>query len=49
MDFGFDAHTEELRQVLLGFMDERIVPSLATFDAEVTALPDPWAWSTAPA
>ena len=25
MDFGFDARTEELRQELLGFMDERIV------------------------
>jgi acyl-CoA dehydrogenase len=48
MDFGFDAHTEELRQRLLGFMDERIAPSLATFDAQVSSLPDPWAWSTAP-
>src|SRR6187399_1456590 len=48
MDFGFDAHTEELRQMLLGFMDERIAPSLTTFDEQVTALPNPWAWSTAP-
>src|SRR6478735_346449 len=48
MDFGFDARTEELRQELLGFMDERIVPSLAAFDEQVSALPDRWAWSTVP-
>src|SRR6476469_1493956 len=48
MDFGFDARTEELRQELLAFMDERIVPSLPVFDEQVSGLPDPWAWSTAP-
>ncbi|EWS99705.1 acyl-CoA dehydrogenase [Intrasporangium oryzae NRRL B-24470] len=48
MDFAFDARTEELRQELLGFMDERIEPSLATFDEQVSALEDPWAWSTVP-
>jgi acyl-CoA dehydrogenase len=48
MDFGFDARTEELRQELLGFMDERIAPSLPVFDEQVSGLPDPWAWSTAP-
>jgi acyl-CoA dehydrogenase len=48
MDFGFDARTEELRQELLGFMDERIVPSLPVFDEQVAALEDPWAWSTVP-
>ncbi|NUO91535.1 MAG: acyl-CoA dehydrogenase [Dermatophilaceae bacterium] len=48
MEFGFDAKTEELRQELLGFMDERIVPSLAVFDEQVAALDDRWAWSTVP-
>ncbi|NUQ32769.1 MAG: acyl-CoA dehydrogenase [Dermatophilaceae bacterium] len=48
MEFGFDAKTEELRQELLGFMDERIVPSLPVFDEQVAALDDRWAWSTAP-
>ena len=48
MDFGFDARTEELRQELLGFMDERIVPSLPAFDEQVAGLADRWAWSTAP-
>src|SRR6476469_7422934 len=48
MDFGFDARTEELRQSLLTFMAERIVPSLPVFDEQVDALPDRWAWSTAP-
>ncbi|GGM99810.1 acyl-CoA dehydrogenase [Terrabacter tumescens] len=48
MDFGFDTRTEELRRSLLTFMDERIVPSLPVFDEQVSALPDRWAWSTAP-
>jgi acyl-CoA dehydrogenase len=48
MDFGFDARTEELRQELLAFMDERIEPSLPVFDEQVAALDDQWAWSTAP-
>src|SRR5262245_4047621 len=48
MDFGFDARTEELRQELLAFMDERIEPSLPVFDEQVAALGDRWAWSTVP-
>src|SRR5690348_16860085 len=48
MEFGFDAKTEELRQELLGFMDERIVPSLTVFDEQVAALDDRWAWSSVP-
>ena len=48
MDFAHDSRTEELRQELLGFMDERVVPSLAVFDEQRAALDDPWAWSTAP-
>jgi acyl-CoA dehydrogenase len=48
MDFALDARTEELRQELLGFMDERIVPSLPVFEEQRAALDDPWAWSTAP-
>ncbi|MBC9820999.1 acyl-CoA dehydrogenase family protein [Terrabacter sp. MAHUQ-38] len=48
MDFGFDSRTEELRQELLAFMDERITPSLPVFDEQVAALDDRWAWSTVP-
>ena len=48
MDFAFDARTEELRQELLAFMDERIEPSLPVFDEQVAALEDRWAWSTVP-
>jgi len=48
MEFGYDAKTEELRQGLLAFMDERIVPSLPVFDEQVAALDDRWAWSTVP-
>ncbi|MDN5791087.1 MAG: acyl-CoA dehydrogenase family protein [Micrococcales bacterium] len=46
MDFGFDTRTEQLRADLLGFMEQRIAPSLASFDAQVAALEDRWAWST---
>ena len=46
MEFGFDARTDELRRELLAFMDDRIVPSLSVFDAQVAALGDRWAWST---
>ncbi len=48
MDFAFDARTEELRQELLAFMDERVEPSLPVFDQQVLALDDRWAWSTVP-
>jgi acyl-CoA dehydrogenase len=48
MDFRFDTRSEELRQELLGFMDERITPSLPVFDEQVAALDDRWAWSTVP-
>ncbi|MGW5241651.1 acyl-CoA dehydrogenase family protein [Monashia sp. NPDC004114] len=48
MDFAFDARTEELRQELLAFMDERVEPSLPVFDEQVSALDDRWAWSTVP-
>jgi acyl-CoA dehydrogenase len=48
MDFGFDGRTEELRQELLAFMDERIEPSLHVFDEQLAALDDRWAWSTVP-
>ncbi|MDN5795747.1 MAG: acyl-CoA dehydrogenase family protein [Intrasporangium sp.] len=48
MDFAPDDRTRELSASLLAFMDERIVPSAATFDEQVAALEDRWAWSTVP-
>ncbi len=48
MDFGWDTRTIELRESLLEFMTERIVPAAATFDEQVAALDDRWAWSTVP-
>jgi acyl-CoA dehydrogenase len=48
MDFAFDAGTEELREKLLAFMDERIYPAEAVFAEQVAALENPWAWSTVP-
>jgi acyl-CoA dehydrogenase len=48
MEFGFDAHTSTLRDDLLAFMEERILPSAPVFDQQVAALEDRWAWSTVP-
>src|SRR4051794_20910078 len=48
MDFALDARTEELRQQLLTFMADRIVPSEPVFHEQLAALDDRWAWSTAP-
>ncbi|MBM6405886.1 acyl-CoA dehydrogenase family protein [Phycicoccus sp. CSK15P-2] len=48
MDFALDDRTEELRTELLAFMDGRVVPARATFEAQMLELDDPWAWSTVP-
>jgi acyl-CoA dehydrogenase len=48
MDFAFDAKTEELRAVLLDFMDGHVYPAEPVFREQLAALPDRWAWSTVP-
>ena len=48
MDFGFDARTTELIATMRGFLVEDVEPAKARFEAELDALDDPWAWSTAP-
>jgi acyl-CoA dehydrogenase len=48
MDFGFDAKTESLRAALLDFMESRVYPAESAFHEQLAALPDRWAWSTAP-
>ena len=48
MDFNHDARTEELRQQLLTFMDERIHPAEPVFREQLAALDDRWAWTTVP-
>ena len=40
MDFGYDARTLELRDRLLGFMDERVYPAQAPFAEQVSSLRD---------
>ncbi|MGY1455792.1 acyl-CoA dehydrogenase family protein [Streptomyces sp. SS8] len=42
MDFGFDARTEELREKLLAFMDERVYPAEAVAEEQRAALDSPW-------
>jgi acyl-CoA dehydrogenase len=43
MDFDFDARTEELRERLLGFMDEHVYPAEPVYADQVAAASDPWA------
>jgi acyl-CoA dehydrogenase len=46
MDFAYDKETEELREKLLGFMDEHVYPAEPVLDQQRAELADPWA--TAP-
>jgi acyl-CoA dehydrogenase len=48
MDFDFDDKTTELRDRLLTFMADRIVPSEPVFHEQLGRLENPWAWSTTP-
>ena len=48
MEFAHDARTEELREVLLDFMDGHVYPAEAVFHEQLAALPDRWAWDSAP-
>jgi acyl-CoA dehydrogenase len=48
MEFGFDARTEELRTVLLAYMDEFVYPNESVFREQVAALENRWAWTTVP-
>jgi acyl-CoA dehydrogenase len=48
MDFAHDARTEELRERLLGFMADRIVPSEPVFHEQLGQQEDRWAWTRVP-
>ncbi|WP_395691119.1 acyl-CoA dehydrogenase family protein [Nocardioides sp.] len=48
MDFALDARTESLRQSLLTFMEERLVPSAPVFHEQLGQLEDRWAWTEVP-
>jgi acyl-CoA dehydrogenase len=48
MEFGFDARTEELRTVLLAYMDEFVYPNESVFREQVATLENRWAWTTVP-
>ena len=45
MDFTFDERTEELRAVLLAFMDEHVYPAEAVYHEQLAALENRWAWT----
>src|ERR1700744_6008319 len=48
MDFGFDERTEELRTVLVEFMDAHVYPAEQVYSEQLAALENRWAWSTVP-
>ena len=48
MDFDLDDKTRELRERLVTFTTERIVPSEPVFHEQLGRLEDRWAWSTVP-
>jgi acyl-CoA dehydrogenase len=47
MDFALDPRTRELQRVLRDFMREHVQPAEPVFRAQLAALPDRWAWSSA--
>jgi acyl-CoA dehydrogenase len=48
MDFGWDRHTEQLRETLLDFMKGHVHPAEPVFARQLGELDDPWAWSRVP-
>lgn len=42
MDFAYDHHTEELRERLLAFMDERVYPAEPAFEAQLAEREQRW-------
>src|SRR6478735_9972038 len=48
MDFAHDDRTEQLLGDLRTFLDERVVPALPEFDAQLSGSDDRWAWSRVP-
>jgi acyl-CoA dehydrogenase len=48
MDFAYDAKTEELRERLLTFMEEKVYPAEPVFTEQLDALENKWAWTDAP-
>jgi acyl-CoA dehydrogenase len=48
MEFAYDARTQELREQLLGFMDDHVYPNEKRFHDELAQLDDRWDWTSAP-
>jgi acyl-CoA dehydrogenase len=48
MDFAADTRTEELRAVLLEFMEAQVYPAEQVFHDQVAALDNRWAWTSVP-
>jgi acyl-CoA dehydrogenase len=48
MDFAHDERTEQLLGELRAFLDDRVVPALPEFDAQLSGSDNRWAWSRVP-
>ncbi len=48
MDFAYDAKTQEFRDRLLAFMEEKVVAAEAVFAEQLEALENRWAWTEVP-
>ena len=48
MDFAFDARTDELRDELLGFMNDHVHPAEQVFHEQIATLQNRWAWDSVP-
>ncbi len=48
MDFGFDAKTSALIEKAKGFLEEKVFPYDHTFDEQLNASDDIWAWDAVP-
>ncbi|WP_323101220.1 acyl-CoA dehydrogenase family protein [Intrasporangium sp. YIM S08009] len=48
MDFAHDDRTEQMLGDLRSFLDDRVVPALPEFDAQLAGSDDRWAWSRVP-
>jgi acyl-CoA dehydrogenase len=48
MDFAYEARTEQLRAILLDFMDHHVYPAEPVFEEQLGQVADRWAWDTVP-
>src|SRR5579875_3900089 len=48
MDFRFDSKTEQLRETLLDFVNDYVLPAQAVYTEQLARLENRWAWDSVP-